>query len=184
MSTLETIAVMSTLWCVWLTKRQYILSWPVGIIAAVAYGVFFYKINLYADMSLQVVFVLQSIFGWYNWYKPNQTQLPVITLDKNEFILHLFLCFLFSCLIGATLSNTTNSKQPFLDAFASCLSLLANWYLTEKIIQSWYLWIAVDVLLIYIFVSRGFYPSATLYFILLLLSVNGLFSWRRDLKTA
>ena len=69
MSTLEIIAVLFTLGCVALTARQNIWCWPVGIVGVIAFFLVFLEQKLYAETTLQVIFLLQSLYGWYNWVR-------------------------------------------------------------------------------------------------------------------
>jgi nicotinamide mononucleotide transporter len=189
MSIIEVIAVIATLWCVWLTKKQDILSWPIGIIGIIAYFIVFYRATMYSDMALQVLFFIQSIYGWYNWNKPID-DIPVVELTNFRFVFATISTIILGCFIGYFMDEYTNSTQPYLDSIAASLSLLANWYLTRKIIQSWYLWISVDALLTLTFILKSIhspsdnnlYLSAGLYFILLILATSGLLAWRRDLN--
>jgi nicotinamide mononucleotide transporter len=63
------------------------------------------------------------------------------------------------------------------------ISLLATYYLTKKYLESWMLWITVDVLSVLLLLGRELYISAILYFILLILATSGLLLWRKNLKT-
>jgi nicotinamide mononucleotide transporter len=47
--------------------RQITWLWPVGIITSAVYVWVFFTGKLYADMSLQVYYVLISALGWYWW---------------------------------------------------------------------------------------------------------------------
>ena len=67
MTLLESIAVFFSLLCVLLAVKKHILNWPAGIIGVTAYLVLFYQVRLYADMVLQVVFIMQGSCGWDNW---------------------------------------------------------------------------------------------------------------------
>jgi nicotinamide mononucleotide transporter len=49
--------------------RQTIWLWPVGIITSAVYIWVFFTGRLYADMSLQVYYLVISIMGWYWWAK-------------------------------------------------------------------------------------------------------------------
>jgi nicotinamide mononucleotide transporter len=182
MSGIEIIAVIFSLVCVYLTTRQNIWCWPTGIIGVIAFFILFYQNNLYSEMSLQIVFLIQSLYGWYNWGKDKE-ELPVTKLKLGKFVKHIIYTTFISILIGIMLEAETNSSQPFLDSLTACFSLLANWYLTRKIFQSWVLWIVVDVLLTAMFIRQGLYLSAGLYFVFIALAYKGLLSWKRDLKT-
>src|SRR5216683_2508063 len=52
---------------VWLTLRQNIWCWPVGIVMTALGIVVFYRATLYADFGLYIFFFLQQFYGWYFW---------------------------------------------------------------------------------------------------------------------
>jgi nicotinamide mononucleotide transporter len=52
---------------VFLEIRQTIWLWPVGIITSAVYIWVFFTGKIYADMSLQVYYLVISILGWYWW---------------------------------------------------------------------------------------------------------------------
>jgi nicotinamide riboside transporter PnuC len=64
---LEAIAVVFSIACVVLAARRHVGTWPAGIVAVIAYFVVFVQANLYADATLQVVFLGQGVYGWYRW---------------------------------------------------------------------------------------------------------------------
>jgi len=184
MSTLEIIAVIFTLTCVTLTARQNIWCWPFGIVGIIAFFLVFLEQKLYAETTLQVVFLLQSLYGWYNWVKGRDSKdLPVSSRSLTRFVLDVAFVLLLAVGFGYLLDNNTDTTQPYLDATTACMSLLANWYIVNKRIQAWLLWITVDVLLMIMFINLGLNLSAILYVILLIFSIHALILWKRDLKT-
>jgi nicotinamide mononucleotide transporter len=52
---------------VFLEIRQNIWLWPVGIITSAVYIIVFFTSKFYADMSLQVYYLVISFYGWYVW---------------------------------------------------------------------------------------------------------------------
>ncbi|MDP2889799.1 MAG: nicotinamide riboside transporter PnuC, partial [Bacteroidota bacterium] len=51
--------------------RQNILTWPVGLLTSAIYVSVFFSTKLYADMGLQMYYVVISIYGWYEWIRGN-----------------------------------------------------------------------------------------------------------------
>jgi nicotinamide mononucleotide transporter len=49
--------------------RQIIWLWPLGIITSGVYILVFFSSKFYADMSLQVYYLVISVLGWYWWIK-------------------------------------------------------------------------------------------------------------------
>ena len=54
--------------------RQNILTWPTGLLASALYIIVFFQSKLYADMGLQVYYVVISIYGWYFWVKGKKSE--------------------------------------------------------------------------------------------------------------
>ena len=61
------------------------------------------------------------------------------------------------------------------------LSLVAQWFLARKVLESWILWILVDVLSIGIYGVKGLYLTMGLYVIFLGLATGGLLAWKKEL---
>ena len=60
----EVIGFVTGAWCVWLVGRQNPWNWPIGLIQVAAYLVLFWQAGLYADSSLQLVYVVLGLWGW------------------------------------------------------------------------------------------------------------------------
>ena len=52
---------------------------------------------------------------------------------------------------GYAMNNYTNAAVPYADAFITVMSLIAQWLMARKRLESWFFWIAVDVLAIGIY---------------------------------
>jgi nicotinamide mononucleotide transporter len=85
---------------------------------------------------------------------------------------------------GATwwLARQTDSPVPLWDGSVLTLSLAATYGQARKLLESWWIWILVDVLSIPLYVVRGLYPTAVLYALFLALCIVGLRAWRRELQ--
>jgi nicotinamide mononucleotide transporter len=81
-------------------------------------------------------------------------------------------------LIWSVLVQLRGSVPP-LDALITALSLCAQWQLNRRQVSSWIWWIAVDLISVPLYWSRGLYLIAGLYVIFLAICVHGLQNWRR-----
>jgi nicotinamide mononucleotide transporter len=52
--------------------------------------------------------------------------------------------------------------------------------MTRKVLESWVLWIAVDIVYVPMFFSRDLPATALLYAVFLVLAVLGFVAWRRS----
>tara|TARA_R110000772_G_scaffold1210_5_gene4320 strand:- start:9426 stop:9965 length:540 start_codon:yes stop_codon:yes gene_type:complete len=174
---LEILGSISILLCVYLTAKQNVLCWPIGILGCIAYLIIFYSSELYGESFLQIVFIIQSLYGWYYWKKKDDL-LNVTKIGILPILNHLVILIIL--FIGVIMGV---EFMGILDTVITLLSLLATYYLTKKYLESWYLWIVVDILAIILFFDRGLYVSSALYLGLLILATNGLFKWKKSLKT-
>jgi nicotinamide mononucleotide transporter len=185
-SLLELFAAVVGAVSVWLSVRQNILSWPTAIVNVILYVVVFYQAKLYADMGLQVVYAVLSVYGWYEWMYGGEgrTELHVTRTGPRLAALLTLIALSGAALLGTLLRHTTDAALPYMDSFLSSTSLVAQWMMTKKKLESWVVWIAVDVLYVGMFVFKGLYLTAGLYLVFLALAVKGYVDWRRSMTVA
>ena len=164
--------------------KQSILTWPVGLLTSVLYVWVFFVSKLYADMGLQVYYVVISIYGWYEWLRGNQSNhsepIQVSRLSmKLGFSLSIVSLFLF-LLIWFILKNYTDSPVPMADAFATALSIVATWMLARKILEHWLVWIFVDAFSIGLFWYKDLLPTVILFVVYTVMAYVGYREWKRE----
>ncbi|HEX2717879.1 MAG TPA: nicotinamide riboside transporter PnuC, partial [Gemmatimonadaceae bacterium] len=114
--------------------RQNIWSWPLAIVNVLLYAIVFYEAKLYADMGLQVVYAVISIYGWYEWLYggENRTELKVSRTPRRIVGLLVAIGALGAAALGTLLHRTTDASLPWLDSSLSSTSLVAQWMMTRK----------------------------------------------------
>jgi nicotinamide mononucleotide transporter len=183
MSSLELIAAITGAISVWLSVRQNIWSWPTAIVNVVLYALVFWNARLYADMGLQVVYAVLSVYGWYEWLYGGEghTHLRVTRTTGPVGARLVLVAAVGSAALGTVLHRTTDAALPYMDSFLSSTSLVAQWMMTKKLLENWLVWIAVDVLYVGMFLFKGLYLTAGLYAVFLALAVRGYLDWRRSM---
>jgi nicotinamide mononucleotide transporter len=168
---------------VWLSVRQNIWSWPMAIVNVALYAVVFYEAKLYADMGLQVVYAVLSVYGWYEWLYGGEgrTELRVTRTSFRQGAALGLIAGVGSMLLGALLHRSTDAALPFMDSFLSSTSLVGQWMMTRKKLENWLLWLVVDTLYVGMFIFKGLYLTAALYAVFLALAVKGYVDWRRSM---
>ena len=184
MSLLELLAAVVGALSVWLSVRQNIWSWPTAIVNVVLYALVFWNAKLYADMGLQVIYAILSIYGWYQWLYGGQdrTELRVSATTPALGARLVVIAAVGSALLGTLLHRTTDAALPYMDSFLSSTSLVAQWMMTKKKLENWLVWIFVDVLYVGMFLFKGLYLTAGLYAVFLALAVRGYVDWRRSMS--
>lgn len=193
LSFLELMGTLTGLASVYYASRANILTWPTGIVNEVFFFLLFYQVQLYSDMLLQLVFFGVSLWGWRNWSKGLQDQVQVSRLPHAS-RLGLGLVLLVGTLgLGAVMSRihlwlpqvfTLPAAFPWGDAFTTVASILAIFMQARKKVESWWLWIALDVVAIGIYWAKDIRFIAVEYVVFLLLSLWGLWKWQKLLRHA
>jgi len=183
---IEIFGVVTGILYVILEVKQNRLLWPLGIITSAAYIYIFFSGKFYADMGLQVYYVLISIYGWYYWSrggaKARKGELPVVRINRQQFFL-LLLTFVFSWVgIYYVLDRFTDSTVPLGDSFTTAMAIVATWMLTRKIIEQWFLWIIANIVSIGLYIYKGLYPTVVLYAVYAGMAVYGYMEWKRSMK--
>ena len=183
---IQIFGVVTGILYVILEVKQNRFLWPLGIVTSAAYIYIFFTGKFYADMGLQVYYVLISIYGWYYWSrggaKETKGELPVVRINRQQLIL-LFLTFAFSwVLIYFVLDRYTDSSVPLGDSFTTALAIVATWMLTRKIIEQWFLWIIANVVSIALYIYKGLYPTVILYAVYAGMAVYGYLEWKRSMN--
>jgi len=167
---------------VYLSARENIWSWPTAIVNVVLYAIVFSQSGLYSDMGLQVVYLVLSVYGWYEWLYggAQRTTLRVSRASPREWLLASTIGVVFWFVLGWNTSRLQGVSYPYIDAGLATLSLVAQWMMTRKKLENWILWIVADIVYVPMYVLKHLYVTAGLYAVFLALAVMGLVGWQRS----
>ena len=183
MNFIEIAATVFGLICVWLTIRQNIWCWPTGLVQVLLYIAVFFHARLYSDMGLHVIYVFLQIYGWHHWLRGGKehSKLKVSRIAARPTILWAVVAVFGTAGLGFVMSTFTDADLPYWDAATTVLSLIAQWLMARKILESWLVWITVDVLCVGVYFVKGLYTTTGLYAVFLVLAVMGLIAWKKTL---
>lgn len=160
------------------------LNWPVGIVNVLLLMVVFWHAGLYADASLQIVYVALGLFGWWQWLfgGAGGSRRVVTRTTGREWLWLLVIGLLATAAVWLLLDRATDSTVPLADATTTVLSLLATYGQTLKRVESWLIWILADLIYIPLYLYKGLWLTSVLYAVFLCLCIAGLRAWQRDLS--
>ena len=166
--------------CVWLVVREHLWNWPIGLANNIFFFVLFLRGRLYADMGLQVVYFGLGAYGWINWVYggKNRTELSISRTPKREWLALLIAIPAGTWLLREILL-ALNGAAAFGDSLTTVISLAAQYLLSRKRLENWFLWIAADLIYIPLYFTRGLPLTAFLYAVFLVMCVIGFREWRR-----
>ncbi|SDS13272.1 nicotinamide mononucleotide transporter [Halopseudomonas litoralis] len=179
MTSFEIIAALLGAVSVWLTVRQNPLCWPVGLGMVLMYAWFFQSTGLYSQVLLHLVYAAVQVYGWWQWTRGGIRQpLQVTSVSPRGLLLGGAAACLISMVLGAAMAGFTDAVHPRLDATLVAFSLLAQFWMALKRVQCWLLWLVLDIAYVALFLYQGYYPTAALYCVFVLLAAMGWRQWR------
>lgn len=185
MSLAEWIATALGIACVALAARRSIWTFPTAIVSVALLGLVVFRARLYSDALLQLFFAAANLYGWRNWRRAQARtgDVPVRTLDartRAAWLIAILFCWLTW---GSAMHRLTDAALPWWDAGIAAASVAAQLLMARRAIENWWLWIAVDLASVPLYLAKGLYPFAGLYVVYLALAVWGLIDWRRAAGT-
>ncbi|WCT73346.1 nicotinamide riboside transporter PnuC [Sphingomonas naphthae] len=182
MSPLEIIAVCLGLANIALLIRRSIWNYPFGLAMVALYGVIFFTARLYSDALLQIFFFVLQLYGWWAWGQAEGDEdgnVRVERLTAAQWGMYLGGAACAAAAWGTLMHRFTDAAAPWWDATIAMLSITAQIMLARRYLENWMLWIAVDVIAIPLYWSRGLPLTAGLYGLFLVMSAIGLRAWWR-----
>jgi nicotinamide mononucleotide transporter len=186
-SLIELIGSLAGLVSVWWAARANILTWPMGTINCIAFGVLFYQARLYSDMFLQLFFLGFTVYGWRSWHtRREETAQGIHVLSMPGRLIGISLVGLLVLLWGYLISRIhliwpglfpEPAALPYTDAFISMMSIAATILLGRKVLESWLCWIFVDMVSIYAYFKKDLAVVGFEYVVFLGMAIFGWLNW-------
>lgn len=166
-----------------LAVRENAWNWPVGIANNIFFLVLFWKAKLYADALLQIVYIVIAIFGWWNWVYGGvgHTELPISKTTVRTGILLALVTTAATAALAVALHRFTDSTVPLWDGVTTALSLTAQYMLSRKLLENWWVWMTADVLYIALYCYKSLYLTGILYLVFFAMCIAGYAGWRKSL---
>lgn len=185
MSLTEVLGFLTGVVNVWLLARQVLWNWPIGIANNLLYLVVFVRSGLYGDAGLQLIYAAMGAYGWWTWSHPapGRGDLRVTRTSRATWTWLMPATAAAAIALAFFLRRFTDSTVPNWDALTTALSLAATYGQTKKLLESWWIWILVDVIYIPLYIYKGLWLTSALYAIFMILCVVGLRAWQKALAT-
>lgn len=197
MSHLEFWATLTGGYAVWLSAKENVWSWIVGLVNVVLAATMFYQIQLYPDMFLQGFFFITNIIGFWLWKFPkesdaNQKQELKITRLTQRNALFLIVGGLITTALMGTFSKNLHeffpklfslpSAFPYMDSFTTVMSIVATFMLMKKKVEAWWMWLAIDLISTYMYFVKDVKLYSLLYAAFCVIATFGAMEWTKKYR--
>lgn len=183
---LEFIAFVFGILSVWFAKKANIWVYPTGIICTVITVYLLYINQYFGDMMMNFYYSIMSIYGWWNWSrkKGDKYIVPISRTNKREkqigvimFVGTMIVTYFVYKGFGYTLEIPN-----YIDIVTSGIFFTAMWYMANKKIENWILWIIADIITIPLYAYRGLGMLSLQYIIFTILAIQGYIEWKNNLN--
>lgn len=183
---LEAIAFVFGIASVVFAKRENILVYPTGLVATIITVYIFLHDELMGDMMLNFYYSVMSIYGWWNWSRKKEDKyvVPISRTNNKEKAIG-FLMFLITMVVTYFVYKaygTTIDSSNYIDIFTSGVFFTAMWFMANKKLENWTLWIIADLITVPLYAYRGWGMFSLQYLIFTILAIQGYLTWKKSLN--
>ena len=183
---LEAIAFLFGIMSVYYAKKTNILVYPTGLICTVITVYLLYVSEYYGDMMMNFYYSVMSIYGWWNWSrkKGNTLLVPISRTNIKEKGIGVIL-FILTMIITFSVYKAYDYQMEipnYIDVVTSGIFFTAMWYMANKKLENWTLWIIADIITIPLYAYRGLGMLSLQYLIFTILAIQGYIEWKKSLN--
>ena len=129
---------------------------------------------------------VMSIYGWWNWSrkKNNKIVVPISRTNYKEKIIGL-VWVLLTMIVTYSVYVYFGSEiktENYLDIFTSGIFFTAMWFMANKKLENWTLWIIADLITVPLYAYRGLGMLSLQYLIFTILAIQGYYAWKKTLN--
>lgn len=178
---LEWFAVLLAIAYVWLAARQNVWCWLCAFVSTAIYTWLFWQYTLPFQAGLNIYYMLMAVYGWYQWNKPQQQDLPVSQWPWVRHVVAIILLSILSYVLATFFADWfTNevTESLYLDVFTTIFSVFTTVLVAHKVLENWIYWIVINAAIAYLTFGKGMYPTGLLYVAYVGFAVYGYLQWK------
>ena len=176
---IEALAVLFAVTYLLLAVKQDVKCWFAAIISSTLYFFIMYKAGLYMEAWLQIFYIIMAFYGIQQWTVTNNNQSKFIVRSWrwNTHFWVIAIIIILAIITGLLLDKFTNAALPFLDGLTTWGAIITTYMVARRLLENWIYWFVIDMISIYLFLSRGLFLTAILFCIYLVIIFFGYRSW-------
>ncbi|MEZ2122414.1 MULTISPECIES: nicotinamide riboside transporter PnuC [unclassified Corynebacterium] len=187
--------------------KRVVWAWPIGIVGNLLLFTVFLggvfntpqALDLYGQAGRQVMFLVVSVYGWYQWSQARKRGLresaetdpsrSIVTEPHEDTAavqprwatgrerLGMVVAGVVGTIGFAMVFSALGSWGPWADAWIFTGSVLATYGMARGWTEFWLIWIGVDIVGVPLLLAAGYYPSAVLYIVYGVFVIWGFTVW-------
>ena len=182
-SLIEWFGVCFSVVQVLLAQRNNINNYLFGIAGTILTLYVMFTSKLYAEFTLNMYYLIMSIYGWFYWKFGTQKQETPITKSTNHELFKAIVIIILSfSVFYYSLIHFTNSDVPFVDALIAAFAWAGMWLMAKRKLENWLFLNVSNIISIPLMLHKQLYLYAILSIILFVVAIFGYIHWKNILK--
>lgn len=177
---LEVFAVFTSYLCTYLVVRERRVNYPIGAISNAAYAFLFFSFGLMGSSVVTAYLTFSLIYGWFRWKRDVETKPVEFVAPKWWPVYVVATALAFAG--GFGIYELTGATVVWTDLAVMAGSILAQFLLDNKKIETWIVWGIVNVFAIYTYANAGLPLVAFQYVFFLMNAFYGFYVWNNSRK--
>jgi len=166
----------------YLSIKQRRFAYTLGFVASAFWAVAYYQYNLLGSAILSLYLVGQLIYGYFRWGPDGKTR-PVHKFQwKWAWAYALATVLTYAGAVG--IITLFGGSFAFWDGAILVLTILAQFLLDNKVLSSWYVWGAVNVIGVVLYTTAGAPFAAVQQFIFGVANIWGFIAWKKSMENS
>ena len=152
-----------------LASQGNILTFFFGFAQVATYTYLCVTQRFYGEMAINAYYFATMIYGVFVWKKrlkseaANELTVTPRALSLRTILILVSATLVGSWLVGWGLAAWTDDTQPYLDAFTTVPALVAQVLMILVYREHWFIWLAVDILSVALWLRAGDYCMVAQY---------------------
>lgn len=179
----EWLGVFFSMLQVVLASRNNSLNYLFGI-AGVLLTLYVMALSgLYAEFTLNLYYLVMSIYGWIYWLRGKESaQIPITKSNHKDWIMSVSIVLISFVLFMFALTQFTDSDVPVADALVSAFAWAGMWLMARRKLENWILLNVSNLIAVPLMIHKDLYLYAVLSVFLFVVAVIGYFNWRNIIR--
>lgn len=179
-SLIEWLAVGFGVSEVLLAKKNSIWLYPTGIISVLLWMFLLLGVKLYAEVLLNIYYLVMSVYGWVIWKKRKQDAENQVSWSSNkELTIAVLISVIGFGILYLVLRHYTDSDVPVFDAFVSSTAWAGMWLLAKRKIENWIFLNISNIVAIPLLFHKKLPLMACLTTFLFTVAIFGFLDWKK-----
>lgn len=179
MSYWEYIAVILGLGYLIFVFKESLWAWPCAFFSTLIYTILFYNGALLMESLLNVYYLAMAIYGFYCWRNGKLSNpLPITSWSIKSHSLIIITTSMLAVILGYIMDNFTHADFAYLDSFTTCFAVMTTYLVAKKVLENWLYWVVIDAASIFLYLAKGYYPTALLFILYTIIALAGYWRWK------